>query len=221
MSFDDPTGNAIGPPGVPPARGFIDIWKRAITRPALDNYQDLLRDRNLSLGRAMGWLFLVNIVTLWLSAMAQALLPNLYGANVEGNLTELNLMLTLLCSPILAGLAVLFWLILTGGTHLIVRYFLGGTGEFEQLAFAYAAYQAPMQLIAGITGLIPLVNLCLAIPYLIYSVTLGVIALNAVHNVGWVNAIAGYLAVPLLLFAGVVCLFLSVIALGVVAAGGV
>ena len=84
---------------------------------------------------------------------------------------------------------------------------LGGTGTYAKLAYAFAAYLAPLTLVSSFISAIPLVN-CLTLPIAIYGIVLNVIAVKAVHQFGWGKALAS----SVLVFAGI----LLVVAVGVI-----
>ncbi|MFP4323720.1 MAG: hypothetical protein ACLFTK_14800 [Anaerolineales bacterium] len=214
VSFDYPNSPNPLQARPPTTRGFLQVWLSAVTRPSLENYRELLNDRNVTLG----WLFVVVTITTILGGLGQLYLPVLYGLEATEGVI-INIAFTILCSPLISGISLVFWLLFTGGTHFIITSFLGGQGQFDQLAFLYAAYQAPMQLVFGLFSLIPFVGLCLLLPYLAYSVTLGVISINAAHNVGWVNSVAGYFAMPLAFIFLFVCCIMTFAALILVTSG--
>ena len=89
---------------------------------------------------------------------------------------------------------------------------LGGTGSYSKLAFAFAAYLAPLSVISSVLGLIPYVN-CLAFPLGIYGIVLNVTAVKAVNQLSWGKAIAASVVILAGVVIGVACLTIVILAL--------
>lgn len=86
----------------------------------------------------------------------------------------------------------------------------GGQGSFARLAYAKAAFTAPLTIVGGFVSLILFVNLCLALPLSVYSLALNLLALKAVNRFtwGWAAATIGVFVLISALFAVVLWLLL-------------
>jgi hypothetical protein len=82
---------------------------------------------------------------------------------------------------------------------------MGGQGTYRQLAYAEAAFTAPIALIGAILGVVPIVGL-LTLPLGLYQYVLTVIAIKGVHRFGWLQAIISSLAVVILVIIVVVAI---------------
>jgi hypothetical protein len=89
----------------------------------------------------------------------------------------------------------------------IARLF-GGTGDFNALFNAFAAYSAPMSIISSIFGAIPIpaVSGCIAAIIGIYNLVLSVIAVQAINRFGYGKAAATVL-IPFALLLTCCCIF--------------
>jgi hypothetical protein len=89
---------------------------------------------------------------------------------------------------------------------------LGGVGTFSQLAYAIAAYTAPISIVATIIGAIPLVN-CLGIFIAVYAIGLNILSIKAVHKFSWGRAVLSSVLIIGVLLAVAACLVIVVLAL--------
>ena len=96
-----------------------------------------------------------------------------------------------------------------GITHLIARSVVG-TGTYSQLLYTSAVTSAPAWIINRFLGLIPVVN-GLTIPLGIYVLVLDMLAVRAVHQLGWGQAILSSFSIWVLLL--IFAAFVSVVIL--------
>ena len=89
---------------------------------------------------------------------------------------------------------------------------LGGTGNYSKLLYARSAAVAPLSIIYGVLGIIPVVS-CLVFPLLIYGVWLDVIAVKATNQFSWGKAVMSSIGIWILLFILVAVLIIVVLAL--------
>jgi hypothetical protein len=207
-----------------PERNWSEVWITAVTSPNLETYQDLIRDQNIDLSRSVIWVYLVSIATSILAGLSQIIFGG-FNQSLNASLNNTNSsastadpagfgMIQIICSPLLALIAVAFWLLLVAIYHFVAGSLLGGTGKFDELAFALAAYQAPLNLAMAALSFIPLVGSCLALPLLVYQMFLAVVSINAVHDFGWGKAVLTYfLPLILLVICLVSCIVVFIIAL--------
>src|SRR5688572_14329245 len=55
------------------SRSWQEIWQTAVMSPSLETYIDLLRTSGISLNRAATWMYIVYVISIILSGIAQAL----------------------------------------------------------------------------------------------------------------------------------------------------
>ena len=118
-------------------------------------------------------------------------------------------MITLICgAPIGAVIGVLFFALNTAIVQWVAKMFKG-TGSYNQLIYAIAAFTAPIMLVSGVISaltLIPFIGLCFTIISLgisIYSLVLLVMAVKGVNQFGWGEAIGSVLLPGIVI--GVLC----------------
>ena len=111
----------------------------------------------------------------------------------------------LLCTVPFAAVMSVIGLVISAGITQFFAGALGGTGSYSKLVYAFAAYSAPLSVITGVIGAIPLVN-CLAIPLGFYGLALNVIANKAVNQFSWGRAI-----VSSVIFIAAILIFVAVL----------
>lgn len=182
-----------GLPGV--AQPWYQVWADAVTKPRVQEYEDIISRSNVSLSRACLWVFLSTVIGSGLSILLLLAIQSLYPQPTQTQVSDLvSARLLPVCLVPAAGIVSVLGLILaTGISHLIARA-LGGTGSFTQLAYATAAYTAPVYLMGSLTASIPIIN-CLGLPIGLYTVILNVLAIRAVHRITWGRALLSSVAV--------------------------
>lgn len=181
--------------------GTFDVWATALTQGG-EAYEDLLKDPNVSLGRAFTWMALAGLV----SAL---LLPFLVMFNPQfseltslsefqsGDMTGFLIMFTLIMLFV-APISSVINLAISGGLQSFLAGFFGGTGNFTRTVYALAAFLAPMSIIVSLLAIIPIIGQCLTIPLGFYNIVLNVRALRAAHSIS-TGAALGVIFAPALL----------------------
>jgi hypothetical protein len=206
-------------PMLPPPSGvaeWFSVWKDAVTKPSDQTFARIALSPNAKLTTALLWVFLAALVSSFLTALVPNPYLNQMMQNYNPGSTNLNggagaILVRLVCgAPIAAVIAVVFFLIGVGIIYLLAKMF-GGRGTFDQLAYAFAAFQTPISLVIGVLGLlsaIPFARACfglVSLALLLYSLALAVMAVKGVSQFGWGQA-AGAVLLPVVLF----CCCLSV-----------
>jgi hypothetical protein len=152
--------------------GWIAIWWFALTRPSTSTYEKLVQSSTATVGRAFTWVFVSGLT----SALIVSSGP-LFARWVEKNFWGVGLLLAL---PLPAVLAVLYWVIFSGCTQWMAQR-LGGRGTYRQLAYAFAAFSAPLMIGMSLLSLVPHSGLLLIGLYVCW-LGLYVIAVQAVNQ---------------------------------------
>jgi hypothetical protein len=188
----------------------------AITKPSVETFEDIVADPNASASKAYTWVlitsFLSYVITLGISFMLDAFLGTT-GIEQFGFVESItsSILLVLCCAPILSLVAVLA-LILNAGISQFVAGLLGGTGTYNELAYAFGAYQAPLTLITSAISVIPYLN-CLGIIFGLYAIVLNITAIKAVNKFDWARAIMSSVVVLIGIFSFVAVIVIIVLAL--------
>jgi hypothetical protein len=163
------------------ARSFSELesWIMAVMLPSAVTYRSLLDDPAASRRRAYLWVALAG------------LLPFLLAAQPAGRQDASALALDI-GTRALAGLVGL--VLLVAPTHLLCG-LLGGNAPYARLEYAFAAWYAPLLLIAGLP-LFRGTGIGVLSPLTIYGALLGVISARAVYSFGWGRALVGTLLWP-------------------------
>jgi uncharacterized membrane protein len=204
-----------------PTFSWFGAWRVALTRPSVATYTDLLLDPKVSLRRAIAWLFSASLLSyLVVVGFQAAVFPGMLAEVIReaaetapagvGVTPTVLLVISLACTPFLAGFVLLTYLIGFGIIHFIASA-LGSQGSYTELVYTHAAYLAPLTLLTTLLGMIPVVN-CLALPLGLYSIGLQLLALKAATRMGWGRVFATLLIVGLL-----IGLVVAVLGLGVFA----
>lgn len=193
---------------------WFEVWQKALLKPSLSTYKNILNRGNPSLGKAFLWMTLSSIAAVFFSATSQ----NIY-LNWLQRMTDLDLslpvfarsVLTYLFAVPIAALSILIGFALWTGLILLVSRSFGGQGSYTNMAFMFASFNAPLGIITGFLSLIPLIN-CLNVFLGLYGLVLSVIAIRAATDVNTGKAIF-IILIPILIF-GVIfgCLTLGILA---------
>ena len=190
----------------------FQIWTRALTKPNEQTYAALAASPRATATTAFLWMFVASLIQFFLSTLVQRqMINNLqrYGFDISqfGARSGIGAILVgLICiAPVLAALSTLAFAIMTAIMQWLARMF-GGTGTYDQLAYALAAIAAPLTILGGILGLfgaIPYAGVCFGLlGFLvgIYILVLQLMAIKGVHHIGWGGALGAYF-IPVLALA--------------------
>jgi hypothetical protein len=169
-----------------------------------------------SASKAYTWVlitsFISYVITIGLSFLLDAFLGTT-GIEQFGFLESItsSILLVMCCAPVLSLVAVLA-LALNAGISQFVAGLLGGTGTYNELAYAFGAYQAPLTLITSAISVIPYLN-CLGIFIGLYGIVLNITAIKAVNKFDWARAIMSSVVVIVGIFSFVAVIVIIVLAL--------
>jgi len=206
---------------VPEARpdSVFQIWIRALTKPSEQTYAALASSPRATATTAYLWMFIASLIQFFLSTLVQRQMFNnlqRYGIDVNqfGNRGGIGAILVgLFCvAPIMAALSTLAFAVVTAIMQWLAKAF-GGTGTYDQLAYALAAIAAPLTILGGVLGLfgaIPYAGICFGLLGAlvgIYILVLQLLAIKGVNHIGWGGALGAYF-IPVLVI-GFVCACLT------------
>jgi Yip1 domain len=163
------------------------IWLAAVARPTVATYQELARQPRV--GSWDAWIWLVG--SSFLSGALVSLGPVLVRARPA---SDLGLPLA-----VFTVLALLTWAIFMVCIQQISRLFKGA-GEYPTLVYSFAAFHAPLMLLASGLSLVPHSRPGLVLLY-IYWLMLYSIAVQAAHQLSWMKAV-GAVLLSLMLLSG-------------------
>ena len=213
--------NAPTPAAPSGMASWFSVWMAAVTKPNEQTFVDMANSGNAKATTAYIWVFIGSLVSFFLASLVQGAamrqMMQQYGASGQfgGGGIGVRLITAVCGAPIAAVISVIVFAIVVGIVQFLAKMF-GGTGTFDQLAYALAAISTPFALISGVLSLlsaIPFIGLCFGIVSLIaglYILVLEVIAVKGVNQFGWGQA-AGSLLLPFI----VLCCCLSVGVIGV------
>ena len=167
---------------------------KALTQPNVATYEQIANDAPPeSTSKAFTWIFAASIISGLIGVAGAFIFGN---ATRVSNVSGVNPALFagtsstvgLICIPIVGLLAVLVTALFVGISHVIARA-LGGTGTYNKLLYATAAYSAPLQMVYSVIGLVPVLGSCVNLILGIYGLVLNVTAVKAVHQFDWGKAI--------------------------------
>jgi len=199
---------AGGLPSMPPMQGsepFYKIWIRAVTKPNEQTYIDIANSPDAKPNKAYIWVFATALASYFFLMLVMSIISAVAGTG--GDLA--TTLITLSCAvPIIAGLVTVFFAIDVAILQWVAKMFKG-TGSYNQLIYVLAAISAPLTLISGALGafsVVPFLGYCLSainIVLIVYVIVLNIMAVKAVNNFGWGEAI-GTVLLPALVF-GCIC----------------
>ncbi|MCC7446354.1 MAG: YIP1 family protein [Anaerolineae bacterium] len=186
---------------------WSETWTKALTKPSEETFVEIANDPNASSGRALTWVFIASIISAVIGVGLQALFgpivsPQSFGgtdfeAIGMGSLTGASLLSLVCVAPIAAVVGVALFALVVGVTNVVAKA-LGGTGNYDKLIYATAAYAAPLSLVSSVVSGIPIVRY-IGFVIGIYGLVLNVIAVKAVHQFSWGKAVMSSLVIWVLL----------------------
>lgn len=202
----------------------METWIKALTQPREQAYLSIANDPGASIGKAILWLAGFGFVGGLITGIANAI----FGTSIMRQFSDMYSQygdmpfnppqaaggFFSIVSGSFGGLfgAVIGALIFVGLVQLASK-MLGGTGSFEKLFYASAAYSAPLGLVTSVLSAIPFVNLCLSPLLGIYGLVLSVIANKATHEYDTGKAVIAVLAPGLVVFILCCCVIFAFSAL--------
>jgi len=179
---------------------WYEVWMRAL-RPSVSTYQDILkRQNNISFKVAALWIAISSFLAAIISFLARG-----FGPSEAFFATPDTALVGFLVSFFSYGIR---WLFLVCYSYLIADP-LGGSKQLGEQAYLFAAFFAPLGLIAPIVALYARIGSILLglsetptylavfawLPFGVYEVVLSVIAVEAVNQFGWVKSLVSALPV--------------------------
>jgi hypothetical protein len=187
------------------SRKWYEILRDVWTNPGVETFWSILKERDHSATRGLIW---IGVIALISGLFSTILIPiiNRIGSQLPGALGGGEIVLTALCTVILAPIvAIIGNIISTGIYHLLSRLF-NGNGNWSDLVFCTAAVTAPASIIFSVIGtiwllfsqvqvlffLIAIIFGIVAVVIGIYVLILNILAIKAVENVSTAGAIVTY-----------------------------
>jgi hypothetical protein len=210
----------------PGPAGWPAIWIKALTKPGEPTFVEISESADANLKTAFIWVFIAGTISGIFQALVQGVngftgntpqIPGLEqympatGSTGEPGAIVTSLVISLCASPLVGLLSMLGFAISVAITQWIAKLF-GGTGNFEKLAYTWAAISLPFTLITcvlSLLGLIPFVGYCTGIISLIlvfYILYVQIIAVKAINRFGWGPAVGSVLIPALVIVFLCVCL---------------
>jgi hypothetical protein len=183
-----------------------EVWLRALTKPSVATFEEIVADPHASTSRAYKWVFLMSLVSQAITLLGGWLTGRSLYDSLDAWEGANATLWTIICSPVSAGIAVLAFMISAGILQWVAG-LLGGSGRFDHLVIAIAAYQAPLAAVSALLSVIMAwlpPAACLGAPLSIYLAVLHVMAIKAVNRFSWERAVTAVLA-PLAVLFLVVC----------------
>lgn len=207
----------------PGPAGWFAVWMKVITKPNEQTFIEITESPNATLSTAFIWVFIAGVISGIFGAIRQAFysfsggVPQIPGleqympATGDTGSTATSLVFLLCASPFLAMLG---FAIIVAITQWIAKLFKG-SGNFEKLAYAWAAISLPMTLVSSflsLLGLIPFVGYCtgaLSLILFFYYLYLEITAVKAVNRFAWGPAFASVLIPIFVVFCVCFCVIFA------------
>lgn len=189
---------------------MFEIWIKAITGPTEENYLSILKSGEPSFGTAAMWMVVAGIVSGIVNGAAAFLF--------DSPMAELGVGAGALF--IVYPIMIVIGFFIGSGIYYLVAKALGGTGDFGEQSYLLAAGQAPLNMIAGVISVIPVLGGCIAGLASLYVIYLNVLSIKTAHGFDWGKAVATVL-IPLVVIFILACGCIFALTLTGAAVGGV
>jgi hypothetical protein len=157
------------------ARTWARIWLAAVTKPTVATYRELAHHPQV--GSVDAWVWLLG------SSLLSGLCISLGSVFARTGATASSLALAI---ATFALIAVVSWACFAACIQAIARLLKGG-GQYHSLIFVFAAFNAPLILLASGLSLVPRGDAILMVLYL-YWLALYLVAVQATHQFSWMKA---------------------------------
>jgi hypothetical protein len=212
---------------------FVSIfqtWMTVLTKPSEATFEAERQKPNANLTTAVIWIIIAAVLLAIFSAIG-AILGNLIGGGATAMQSlidqadlppEVAAQLTAYTVAGVGGAATTFCFTLIlapigfligSGIHFLIAKLLGGTGSFEEQTYLLATFVAPMMIISGVVGIIPILGGCVSFLIFIYQLVLTFLAVKVVHRLGTGQAVVVAVGPALIFFVCILCLFAGAFAL--------
>lgn len=150
----------------------------ALTEPNEETYTAILNDPHASAQRGYLWVAVVYTIAfaIEIAARALGLSPLLSGSSSSARSPAI----LFLCLPFIGAIGVII-VIIGAGLQNIIAKLLGGRGTFDEMVYAYSAFQSPIILFSALLNLIPVIG-CFGALVGLYGLVLNVVAVKTVHK---------------------------------------
>lgn len=196
---------------------FYKVWLKAVTKPNEQTYAEIANSSGASPTKAYLWLAISYIFTFFVSMLVFSFSSSSqygdFGEALGGSV------IALICgAPIGAVIGLLIYALEVAIVQWVAKLFKG-TGSYNQLIYAFAAFTAPLTLVSGVLSafsLIPFIGLCFSIISIgigLYSIFLMITAVKGVNKFGWGEAAGSVLLPGLVLIFVCGCLTIGILML--------
>ena len=196
---------------------FYKVWLKAVTKPNEQTYAEIANSSGASPTKAYLWLAISYIFTFFVSMLVFSFSSSSqygdFGEALGGSV------IALICgAPIGAVIGLLIYALEVAIVQWVAKLFKG-TGSYNQLIYAFAAFTAPLTLVSGVLSafsLIPFIGLCFSIISIgigLYSIFLMITAVKGVNKFGWGEAAGSVLLPGLVLVFVCGCLTIGILML--------
>jgi hypothetical protein len=193
---------------------WYQVWMQVVTHPSRDSFRRILADPTARPARAFIWVAILGAIF----GVTQAILTQVFGTTLYGNLGNLRLATTMICIVIAAPVVSVIGLALSAAILHGIALLLKGEGKYNDLLYCLGAVQAPVSIVSFLISFITtaltsasirfgagasgsLVSLCI-LPFSLalgaYSIVLEVLAVDTVEKFGTGKAVLTVL-VPVIL----------------------
>lgn len=164
---------------------WIETWKQVVSDPSKELFQIIMDDPLASFNRAMQWIYLGGIV---ISAIF-FILPVIVIVSLVDSLDAVTALLLLGIGPLVGG--ALISIVFLGNVatiHWLSR-LTGGEGSFATTAYVMASIVTPFSLINLGLLFIPILGWMMIYVMGVYQLIVTILALQALYDFGWPQAI--------------------------------
>jgi hypothetical protein len=187
---------------------FYEAWMAVLLTLDVEAYADVLNDPEAGTGRAFEWIAYSGIISGLIFPLSLLVnpqfaklmdMPELKG--IFGNIgTTTFIIILTLAMTLLVPIFSIIGLAISAAIQNLLAISFGGNGNYSRIAYALAAYLAPITILSAALGIIPAVGQCLTSLLGIYNIVLNVRALRASHSLSTGSAIGVMLAPTVIIF---------------------
>ena len=192
----------------PTSLTWEQVWIMAVLHPSPATFEKLIKDPAATPRRAYKWMFFTTMIIIAIALPLQYFLggnANLKNLAAQSNYPASTWIVVWIVLIPVCGLLSILGLMIEAALLQWIAGWLGGSGYYEDLVYALAAFEVPLGLAAGVLGAIPFIG-GIAQLVVFYRLLLGLIAIKTVNQFSWGKAV-WCVVLPALILFGLAILF--------------
>ena len=175
----------------PTSLSWEQVWILAVLHPSPATFEKLIKDPAATPRRAYKWMFFTTMIIIAIALPLQYFLggnANLKNLAAQSNYPASTWIVVWIVLIPVCGLLSILGLMIEAARLQWIAGWLGGSGYYEDLVYALAAFEVPLGVASALISVIPVIG-GLSQLLSFYSFLLALIAIKTVNQFSWGKAV--------------------------------